>query len=209
VRERRRRVKSLRSLHGPIELNLWYGREGSDGRWGCPLLESWGIQAHQQWTPAAQRRLASTAATSLTYAEAAELMAEWGLAVTDSTLHALVQKAGAKADQQTHSRLERPPAPHQVPAQPTDLLNLMIDGCQIRFRGPGWGHPRSGQAHVEWHELKLGVCYRQENALVSKSRGLLSDKRLVSWRGEGAELCRRLHWEAQAQGLGLARRVNR
>lgn len=207
VRERRRRVKRLRSLHGPIELSLWHGREGSDGQWGCPLLESWGIRAHQQWTPAARRRLALTAATSLTYAEAAELMAEWGLPVEDSTLHALVQKAGAEADQQTQRRLETPPATHQVQAQPTELLNLMIDGCQIRFRGPGWGHPRSGQAHVEWHELKLGVCYRQENALVSKGRGLLSQKRLVSWRGEGAELCRRLHWEAQAQGLALARRV--
>jgi hypothetical protein len=58
---------------------------------------------------------------------------------------------------------------------------------------------------VEWHELKLGVFYREEQAAqTTGGRGLLSGKRLISWRGEAVELGRRLHWEAQADGLGRA-----
>lgn len=135
-----------------------------------------------------------------TYADAAEVATEWGLAVEDSTLHALVQQAGAKAQAQTQARLEQPPVEREPQRAPTPLLNLMIDGCQIRFRGPGWGHPHSDRPHVEWHELKVGVCYRQEAlAVKAGERGTLSDKRVVSWRGEAGELGRRLHWEAQAE----------
>lgn len=208
LQSRQRRTKQLRGLHGSIEVGLWYGRDPGDGHWGYPLLEGWGVRPHQQFTPATRRRLAFTVTTCATYADAAELATEWGVAVEDSTLHALVQQAGAKAEAQTQARLEQPPAEREPERAPTDLLNLMIDGCQLRFRGPGWGHPYSQQAHVEWHELKLGVCYRQETAaLTAGGRGLLSDKRVVSWRGDGAELGRRLHWEAPAEGLARARRV--
>jgi hypothetical protein len=166
------------------------------------------VRPHQQFTPAARHRLAFTVTTCATYADAAELATEWGVAVEDSTLHTLAQQAGTQAEAQTQTRLEHPPAEREPQRAPTDLLNLMIDGCQMRFRGPGWGHPHSTRPHVEWHELKLGVCYRQEmSAPTGSGRGLLSDKRVVSWRGDAAELGRRLHWEAQAEGLGRARRV--
>lgn len=163
---------------------------------------------HQQFTPAARRRLAFTATATSTYADAAAVATEWGVPVEDATLHTLVQRAGARAEEQTQARLARPPVEREPQRAPTPLLNLMIDGCQIRFRGPGWGHPYSGQPHVEWHELKLAVCYRQESVTLSaQGRSSLSDKRVVSWRGAASELGRRLHGEAQAEGLGRAVRV--
>lgn len=156
----------------------------------------------------ARRRLAFTVSASSTYAEAAELATEWGLPVDDSTLHALVQNLGARAEEQTLRRLETP-APEREPERaPSELAVLLMDGCQLRYRGPGWGKTNPKEPRVEWHELKLGVFCREEQAAqTAGGRGLLSDKRLVSWRGEAAELGRRLHWEAQAGGLGRARRV--
>jgi hypothetical protein len=166
------------------------------------------VRAHQQFTPVARRRLAFTVSASGTYAEAAELATEWGLPVDDSTLHGLVQNLGARAEEQTLRRLETP-APEREPQRaPSELAVLMIDGCQLRYRGSGWGKTNPKEPRVEWHELKLGVFYREEQAAqTAGGRGLLSGKRLVSWRGEAAELGRRLHWEAQADGLGRAARV--
>lgn len=101
------------------------------------------------------------------------------------------------------------PAPERVPERaPSELAVLMIDGCQLRYRGPGWGKPQPKEPRVSWQELKLGVCYRAEQAVqTADGRGFLSGQRIVSWRGEAVELGRRLHWEAQADGLGRARRV--
>ena len=62
------------------------------------------------------------------------------------------------------------------------------------------------QPRVEWHEEKLGVFYRHEQA-VQAQRGQLLEKVVVSWQGEGLELGRRLHWEALRGGLGGARDV--
>ena len=166
------------------------------------------MRAHQELTPALRRRLAFTVSASGSYAEAAELATEWGVAVADSTLHALAQEAGARAEAQTLRRLETP-APEREPERaPSALGVLMVDGCLLRFRGPGWGQTHPQEPRAAWHELKLGVFYREEQAgQTAGGRGLLSGKRLVSWRGEAAELGRRLHWEAQADGLGRALRV--
>jgi hypothetical protein len=59
---------------------------------------------------------------------------------------------------------------------------------------------------VEWHEEKLGVFYRHEQA-AGGARGQLLEKVMVGWQGEGMELGRRLHWQAQRDGLGRARAV--
>ena len=166
------------------------------------------MRAHQEFTPAARRRLAFTVSASGTYAEAAELATEWGLPVDDATLHALVQRSGARAEEQTRRRLETPGAEREPERAPSALAVLMIDGCLLRFRGPGWGKAHPKEPRAEWHELKLGVAYREEHAAqTAGGRGLLSDKRLVSWQGEAGELGRRLHWEARADGLGRALRV--
>ena len=147
-----------------------------------------------------RRRLAFTVGASGTYAEAAEVAA--------ATLHALMQNVGACAEAQTARRLATP-APEREPERaPSELAMFMIDGCQLCYCGPGWGKPHPKAPRVERHELKLGVCYREEQAAqMAGGRGLLSGKRLVIWRGEADELGRRLHWEAQADGLGRAVRV--
>ncbi len=84
--------------------------------------------------------------------------------VADAALHALVQNFGARAEAQTARRLA-PPAPEREPDRaPGELAVLMIDGYQLRYRGPGWGKPHPKEPRVEWHELKLGACYREEQA---------------------------------------------
>ena len=108
LRSRQYRRRTLRSLAGAVELKLSYGRDPRDGRWGCPLLEAWGVRPHQEFTPAARRRLAFTVSASGTDAEAAELAPAWGLAVADSTLHALGRHAGARAEAQTARRVAAP-----------------------------------------------------------------------------------------------------
>lgn len=67
------------------------------------------MSAHQEFTPAARRRLAFTASASGTHAEAAEVAAEWGLPVDDATMPAPVQSAGARAEEQAGLRLASPP----------------------------------------------------------------------------------------------------
>ena len=74
----------------------------------------------------------------------------------------------------------------------------------VRQRGPGWGKKKTQQPRVEWHELKTGVFYLQEQAARKNGRGLLSDKVVVSWQGEPLELGRRLHQAACEHGLGRA-----
>jgi hypothetical protein len=59
---------------------------------------------------------------------------------------------------------------------------------------------------VEWHEVKVGLFYLQEQAgQTAGGRGLLNDKVVVCWQGAPGEVGRRLHWEAQRRGLGRAR----
>ena len=128
------------------------------------LRARWGVRAHQQFTPAARRRLAFTVSASGTYAQAAELATEWGVPVDDSTLHALVEELGARAEAQTARRLETPAPEREPQRSPSALAVLMIDGCQMRYRGPGWGKTNPKEPRVEWHELKLGVFYREEQA---------------------------------------------
>ncbi|MCW5558210.1 MAG: hypothetical protein KIT22_10320, partial [Verrucomicrobiae bacterium] len=96
----------------------------------------------------------------------------------------------------------------QAQRAPTPLGVLMVEGWQVRHRGPGWGKSRTSQARVEWHEWKTGVFYRQEQSgPTSGGRRVLTEKVVIGWQGEPAEFGRRLHWEAQRQGLGRAQRL--
>lgn len=140
------------------------------------------------------------------YEAAAKLAAKVGSPVEDSTIQVLVQRLGGKAEAQTQVRLKKTPAEKNPACAPTPLAVLMIDGFQVRFRGPGWGKEKTPQPRVEWHESKLGVFYRHEQA-VGGARGQLLEKVAVGWQGEGLELGRRLHWEAQRGGLGRAQAV--
>jgi hypothetical protein len=196
----------LRTSFGMVALSVWHGKDPADGHWGCPLRERWGLRAHQQLSPALEDKLAYFGTVTVSYEAAAKLAAKVGIGVEDSTICALVQRLGAKAEAQTQARLKTPPKEKDPERPASALAVLMLDGFQVRFRGPGWGKKKTQQPRVQWHESKLGVFYRQEQA-VREPRGQLLEKVLLGWQGEGLELGRRLHWEALRGGLGRAREV--
>jgi hypothetical protein len=196
----------LRTSFGPVALSVWQGKDPADGHWGCPLRERWGLSAHQQLSPALEDKLAYFGTVTVSYEAAAKLAAKVGIGVEDSTICALVQRLGAKAEAQTQARLKTPPQENHPERPASALAVLMLDGFQVRFRGPGWGKKKTEQPRVEWHEEKLGVFYRYEQA-VREPRGQLLEKVVLGWQGEGLELGRRLHWEAQRGGLARARAV--
>jgi hypothetical protein len=185
---------------------VWRGKDPADGHWGCPRRERWGLRAHQQLSPALEDKLAYFGTVAASYEAAAKLAGKLGCVVEDTTIRAVVQRLGAKAEAQVQARLEQTPVEKEPGRAASALAVLMLDGFQVRFRGPGWGKRKTAQPRVEWHELKLGVFYRHEHAARGR-RGQLAEKVMVGWQGEGLELGRRLHGEAQRGGLGRARAV--
>lgn len=197
----------LRTAFGRVALQVWRGKEIPLTAIGAaPQRERWGLSAHQQLSPALADRLAYFGTVAASYEAAAKLAAKLGCPVEDTTIRALVQRLGAKAEAQVQARLKEPPAEKEPERAATALAVLMLDGFQVRFRGPGWGKRKPAQPRVGWHEMKLGVFYRHEHAARGK-RGQLAEKVMVGWQGAGVELGRRLHWEAQRGGLGRARAV--
>jgi len=163
---------------------------------------------HQKITPAFAEKLCFLVTATGSYEEAAQLANKWGLTVDDSTLHALVQRVGARAEELAQARYKELPPERSPQRAATELGVLLVDGWHVRHRGPGWGKKKTKKDRVEWHEMKLGVFYRHEQAaLIGSGRGLLTDKLVVSWEGEPMELGRRLHWEAQREGLARAQNL--
>jgi hypothetical protein len=141
---------------------VWRGKNPAEGKWGIPIRERWGLSAHQQLSPALQDKLAYFATVTGSYAAAAALAAKVGYGVEDSTVQALVQRVGARAEEQTQARLKTLPPEQTALRGPTPLGVLMIDGYLVRHRGPGWGLKTTRKSRVEWHEEKVGVFYRHE-----------------------------------------------
>jgi hypothetical protein len=208
VQHRREEPMHLHSVVGVVELKVWHGRDPQDGHWGCPIREEWGLTAHQQMSPALEDKLAFTATVTGSYADAALLSSKWGCPVDDSVIHALVQRLGEKAEEQTQARLKNLPLESQPQRKAAELAVVMMDGWQVRFRGAGWGKKKTKQERVEWHELKTGVFYCQEQAARTEGgRGVLSEKVVVRWQGEPVEFGRRFHWETLRGGLGRAQDI--
>ena len=206
VVHRRQRPMQLRTVAGVVELKVAYGQDPSDRHWGCPMRELWGLTTHQQLSLALEDKLAFTITATASYEEAAALAQKWGVSVTDSTLHSLTQRLGARAEAQTQAQLKTPPVEREPQRAPTKRAVLMVDGWQVRQRGAGWGQKKTQENRVEWHEWKTGVYYRQEqSALTAGGRGLIDGKIMIGWQGEPVEFGRRLHWQAQQGGLGRAR----
>jgi len=189
---------------GVVELRAWYGQDPADGHWGCPLRECWKLAAYQQLSPGWQQQLAFTLTVTTSYEGAATLLRQLGHRADDATLHTLAQTLGARAEAQTQRRLGQPVEEQRPPRAASQVGVLMLDGWQVRQRGPGWGKNKTQQPRVAWHELKTGVFYLQEQAAHKNGRGILSDKVVVSWQGEPMELGRRLHQAACEHGLGRA-----
>jgi len=171
-----------------------------------PAQRAWGLAAHQKLTPGFAEKLCFTVTATGCYEEAAQVVSKWSGSMDDSTLHRLVQRLGAQAGEQRQERSARTPEERQPQRAASKLAVLMVDGWQVRHRGEGWGLKRTPQPRVEWHEMKTGVFYLQEQAARTEGgRGLIEDKVVVSVVGEPAAVGQRLHWEALRGGLGRAR----
>lgn len=199
---------AMRTVVGVVELEVWYGKDPQSGRWGCPIRERWGLSAHQEMSPALEERVAFMATVTFSYEAASQAVRKWGCPIDHSVIHALVQRRGQKAEQQTQERLKHLPVQKQPHPSALELGVLMIDGWYARFRGDGWGKQKSKKDRVEWHEIKTGVFYRQDQAARKQTdRGVISAKAVVRWQGEPLEFGRRLDWEAFGRGLGAAKDV--
>lgn len=195
----------LRTVVGAVELRVWRGKNPASGKWGCPIRQAWGLKAHQQMSPALEDRLAFTATLAGSYAQAALLAEKWGYAVDASVIHALVQRLGKQAEAQGQARANAVTPEREPQRAAAELAVIMVDGWQARFRGPGWGRRPTRQERVQWHEIKMGVFYRQDQAGQTESgRGVLANKVVVRWQGEPLELGRRLHEEGLRAGSARA-----
>ena len=199
---------TLRSVVGRVRIEVYHGQDPGDKHWGCPIRELWGLTAHQQMSPTLEQKLAFTATLVGSYEAAAQEAANWGCAVDESVIHALVQRLGAKAEVQTQERLKQAPVESQPQRAASELALLMIDGWFARFRGPGWGKKKTKKERVEWHEIKNGVFYLHEQAgRTEGGRGVISGKTVVRTQGDSTDLGQRLHWEALRGGLGRAQQT--
>lgn len=205
VMHRRRRPMQMQTEAGVVKLNVPYGQDAAD-QWGCPIREHWGLTTHQQLSLALEDKLAFPITATASYEEAAALAQEWGVPVTDSLLHSLTQRLGARAEAKKGEQLKIPPVEIEPKRAPAKLGVLMLDGWQVRQRGPGWGKRKTKENRVAWHEWKTGVYYPQEKSARSAGgRGIIEGKLVIGWQGDPVEFGRRLHWEALRGGLSRAR----
>lgn len=208
MRHRRQKELVLSTGVGTVRIVAWYGVDPASGQWGYPIRQVWGLSSHQQMSPGLEDKLAFTLTATSSYAEAAALAQKWGCQIDDSTLHVLAQRLGKRAQEQTQERLKTPPEPLWPQQKASELAVFMLDGWQARYRGAGWGKRKTKENRVDWHEVRLGVFYLQEQAgRTEGGRGILNEKVVISWQGEPMELGRRLHWEALRRGVGRAQKI--
>lgn len=139
----------LRTAFGTVNLRVWRGKNPADGTWGIPIRKLWGLAPHQQLSPALEDKLAYFATVAGTYESAARLARKLNIPIEDSTVRELVQRLGQQALDQTRARLKTVPLPLAAKRPPSDLAVIMIDGHQVRHRGPDWGKKKARQPRVE------------------------------------------------------------
>jgi hypothetical protein len=191
----------LRTAFGVLKLRVWRGKNPADGHWGIPIRQHWGLGPPQQLSPALEDKLAYFATVTGTYESTAQLAGKMSIPIEDSTVRQLVQRLGKRAEEQTGQRLKTLPQPIEPKRRTSPLAVIMIDGYQVRHRGPDWGKRKAQKPRVEWHEQKVGVFYHQDQ----NAEGRLLEKVSIGWQGEAVELGERLHWEACRRGLSQAR----
>ena len=193
----------LRSAFGVVKLKVWRGKNPAEGSWGIPIRQRWGLNPHQQLSPALEDKWAYFATVAGTYESAAELARKMSIPIEDSTVRELVQRLGVRAEEQTQQRLKTLPQPMDPKGPSSSLAVIMVDGYQVRHRGPDWGKQKAQKPRVEWHEQKVGVFYHQDK----NAEGVLLEKVSLGWQGDSVELGARLNWEACRYGLGRARQT--
>jgi hypothetical protein len=171
-------------------------------------------------SPVFEEHLCFTATLTGSYEAAASVARKWGAEADDSTIHAHVQSAGARAEALRRERIERaldPKTRGQVVAEASEHLPagdfslvIMMDGWMIRERGAQWGlkPPERQGDRVEWREMKSGIIFRLEDRGRSESgRRFIIEKYYEAHRGEPFEFGRCLYAEALRRGLNQAKRV--
>ena len=128
AQHRRKQPMGLRTVVGRVKLKVWQGQDPQDKHWGCPIREQWGLRAHQQMSPALEEKLAFTATLVGSYEATSLVAAHWGCPVNDSVVHALVQRAGAKA-----VASEAATAPATGPAKGATTCGFAIGGADARW----------------------------------------------------------------------------
>lgn len=93
----RRQNLLLRTTVGDVEQQVWYGYDPARPSWGCPMRQRWGLSTYQRTSPALEDRVLFTATVTGTCEPAAAVVSNRGAPPDDSTLHALVQRMGARA----------------------------------------------------------------------------------------------------------------
>ena len=191
---------------GRVRVRVWSGLDPGKGQWGCPMRQRWGLRPHQRMSPVLEDQLAFTVTATGSYEEASAVAQKWGTEVDDSTLHVLVERLGERAEQQSQQRLKQGPVEIEPQRAALEVAIFMLDGWLARYRGPGWGKKKTKNKRVEWHEVKIGTFYWQQQAGQTEGgRGIISEKVVVCWQAQGSEVGRRLHWEALRRGLGRAK----
>ncbi len=206
LKYRKKQRLKLSTCAGVIILKTTRGFSTTLGRWINPTRERWGLKPRQRISPELQSRLAFNATVTGSYEKAAATARRWGTAISDDTVHAVVQQLGAAARGLT---LPMPPAPTP---EPEFSLVIMMDGWMARQRGEDWAAgPRKHNARrVEWKEVKSAVIYRLEQSVKNASgRGLLLEKYIVASPPDTApvDFGAAVQAEARRRGLGRARKV--
>ena len=200
LKYRQSRSLTLRTCVGEIMIRVTSGYSKALKRRVHPVREFWKLAPQQRISPELEDLLAFTATHTTSYQEASTVAKRWGTPISDDTLHAVVQRAGAAAE-----AIELPP-PQEVKPEAFSLV-IMMDGWMVRRRGPDWGagagKPAAGR--VEWKEVKSAVIYRLDRRVVNASgRGRLVEKFVVASPPDTSPLDFGAAVQAEARRRGLA-----
>ena len=106
LKYRKSRPLTLRTRVGEITIRVPSGYSKALKRRVHPVREFWKLAPQQRISPELEDLLAFTATHSRSYQDASTVAKRWGSPVSDDTLHAVVQRAGAVAE-----AIELPPVP--------------------------------------------------------------------------------------------------
>lgn len=203
-----------------MRVETFYGQDPVQRSWLNPLRELWGLSSRQSLTPVLEEKLCYTATMTGSYESAARVAGKWGSAVEDSTIHAHVRQAGARAEAAAQRRVERALAPATrgevvaeagagVGEEPFSLV-IMMDGWMGRERGAQWGlkPPEKPADRVAWREIKSAIVFRLHQRVENQSgRRMIVEKYCQALRGDPEAFGRRVHAEALRRGLHQAEKV--
>jgi hypothetical protein len=212
-----RRELKIKTLTGPITLEVVYGQDRETGEWVMPMRERLGLQGHKPMTPALEDRLGHLAISTRSYEKAAEVANRQGIDTDATQIKRVVQQSGERARDQATQRTAAafdPSKNREVARKAGNELKgsrftmvLMMDGTMLRIRGKDWGlKPASAPGErAIWHELKAGLVIRFPEAPSGRRQELA--KYYVATDGGPEEMGRMLYAEALRRGLEQASRV--